>query len=153
MHLYYVVLGVLCVWRITHLLQAEDGPGGIFVRLRRAAGQGFWGDLLDCFYCLSLWVSAPFAALLGQRWLERAMLWLALSAAAILLERITDKRPGLGQAAWFEQPPEHASSLTGKQVPQNEESVKEDSTNVLLRQTETEFPNRADQRHSTRFTQ
>jgi hypothetical protein len=37
-------LAALCAWRITHLLQAEDGPWDFVVRLRRRAGTGFWGD-------------------------------------------------------------------------------------------------------------
>lgn len=52
-----VTLSLLCVWRITHLLQAEDGPWDLLVRFRRMAGSGFVGELLDCFYCLSLWVT------------------------------------------------------------------------------------------------
>lgn len=81
------VLGALGVWRITHLLNAEDGPGALVARLRRALGTGFWGELLDCFYCLSLWVAAPFAWGLAVGWEERLRLWLALSGAASLLER------------------------------------------------------------------
>jgi Protein of unknown function (DUF1360) len=83
---YWLVLSILCVWRITHLLHAEDGPGDLFVRLRRRAGGGFWGRLLDCFYCLSMWVALPFAYLAGVNWKERLFLWLASSAGAILLE-------------------------------------------------------------------
>ena len=89
MKLYGLVLGILGVWRITHLLNAEDGPGDLFVRLRQAAGQGFWGSVLDCFHCLSLWVAAGFAAWLGSDVAERLLLWPALSGAAILLERLT----------------------------------------------------------------
>jgi hypothetical protein len=89
---YRLLLGALCVWRITHLFQAEDGPWDIVVRIRRAAGDSLFGKLLDCFYCLSLWVSVPFAWLLGQTIAERALLWLALSAGAILLERATADR-------------------------------------------------------------
>lgn len=92
MRFYWLVLGVLCVWRITHLLNAEDGPWESVVRLRRAAGSGFWGSLLDCFYCLSLWIAAPLALMLGEGWKERLLLWPALSGAAILLERATSKR-------------------------------------------------------------
>ena len=88
-HAFELTLGVLCVWRITYLFVAEDGPAGILVRFRRSLGEGFWGALLDCFYCLSLWIAAPFALLLGQGWRERLLLWLALSAGAILVERIT----------------------------------------------------------------
>ena len=90
---YRLVLGSLGVWRITHLLAAEDGPWNWVVRLRRAAGEGFWGKLLDCFACLSLWVAAPFAAALGRDWLERTLFWLGFSAAAILLEKITNRPP------------------------------------------------------------
>src|ERR1051326_1161430 len=56
---YYLALGILAVWRITHFFQAEDGPWDVAVRLRRLVGNGFWGKLLDCFYCLSIWISAP----------------------------------------------------------------------------------------------
>ena len=88
MHEFYrLALGVLCVWRVTHLLQAEDGPWDVIVRARRAVGAGFLGRLTDCFYCLSLWVAAPLAFCLGSTPGEKALLWPALSAAAILLER------------------------------------------------------------------
>ena len=92
MPLAWVPIAILGVWRITHLLAAEDGPFDAVVRLRRAAGDGFWGSLLDCFYCLSLWVALPLAVAVGERWLERALLWPALSAGAILLERLTSRR-------------------------------------------------------------
>lgn len=91
MDVYRFVLGVLAVWRVTHLLYAEDGPWDTIVRVRRLAGAGFWGRLLDCFYCLSLWIAAPLAVLLGSGWAERLLLWPALSAGAILIERVTSK--------------------------------------------------------------
>ena len=86
-----IVLAVLAIWRLTHLLQAEDGPWRLVSRLRKRAGAGFWGELLDCFYCLSLWISAPFAVWLGEAVADRLLLWPALSGAAILLERITQR--------------------------------------------------------------
>jgi hypothetical protein len=89
MKFYWLVLGVLCVWRVTHLLNAEDGPGDILVLIRRSVGNGLWGALMDCFYCLSLWIAVPFALLLGQGWRERLLLWPALSAGAILVQRVT----------------------------------------------------------------
>jgi hypothetical protein len=89
MNAYRLALGILAVWRLTHLLNAEDGPWDLLVSLRRLAGSSFWGSLLDCFYCLSLWIALPFAIVLGERWLERMLLWLAFSAGAILLERAT----------------------------------------------------------------
>ena len=97
-----LVLGVLAVWRITHLFSAEDGPGDVLVRLRRSVGKGFWGRLLDCFYCLSLWVAAPFALLLAEGWREVVLFWLAFSAGAILLERATGPRPAVPPAFYLE---------------------------------------------------
>jgi hypothetical protein len=92
MRFYHFLLGVLCVWRITHMLNAEDGPGDVLVHLRRQAGEGFFGQLLDCFYCLSVWVAALPAMVLGEKLGERVLLWPALSAGAILLERVTDRQ-------------------------------------------------------------
>jgi hypothetical protein len=88
---YWLVLGVFTVWRLTHLLFAEDGPGDVVIALRRWAGTRFWGTLLDCFYCLTLWIAAPFAWLLGSGWTERLLLWPTLSAGAIFLERLISR--------------------------------------------------------------
>ena len=88
-HLYWLVIGALAVWRLTHLLHAEDGPRNVLVRLRCWVGHGFWGDLMDCFYCLSLWIAAAFGLALGEDWKERLFLMPALSGAAILLERMS----------------------------------------------------------------
>ena len=98
------LIGVLAVWRVTHLFWGEDGPGDIFLRLRRLAGRSFFGQLLDCFYCLSLWVAAPIAWALGGTWLERGLLWLGLSAGAILLERVTERTRKPPPAIWHETP-------------------------------------------------
>lgn len=101
----WLLAGILAVWRITHLLWGEDGPADLFVRLRRFAGNGLTGKLLDCFYCLSLWVAAPFAWMLGTTWIGRGFLWFALSGGAILLERATSRGPLDGpKAHWEEQP-------------------------------------------------
>lgn len=97
------LLGTLFVWRITHLLSAEDGPWDVVVRVRRAAGTGFVGQLLDCFYCLSIWVSVILAIFLGKKIGERILLGPALSAGAILLERVTDQRYSDPSALYVEE--------------------------------------------------
>src|SRR3990170_5326622 len=102
MRFYWFVLGTLCVWRITHMLTAEDGPWSLMIRLRQRAGTGWWGSLLDCFFCLSLWTAAPFALFIGDRWKERLLLWPALSAGAILLERIAKCGQVAPPAPYFE---------------------------------------------------
>jgi len=87
----------LAVWRLTHLLHAEAGPGEVIARLRDQAGTGLAGQALACFYCLSLWVAAPVAWLLPAGALGGVpgglLLWLALSGAAVLLQRLTEPVP------------------------------------------------------------
>jgi hypothetical protein len=90
-------LASLATWRITHLLAEEDGPADALVRLRARLGSGQLGNLMDCFYCLSIWVAAPLALAVARRPREAPLTWLAVSGAACLLERITN--------------PEHAGSL------------------------------------------
>ncbi len=102
MPFYWLVLGILGVWRVTHLLHAENGPADVFLKLRQALGGTVAGRALDCFYCLSLWTALPLAYLDGQTWGERVSLWLATSAGAILLERVTGPR-SVG-APYFEDP-------------------------------------------------
>jgi len=106
----------LAVWRMTHLLWGEDGPGDVLVRFRKLAGEGSFGRLLDCFYCLSLWMSLPFAWAMGSSWLERAVLWFSFSGGAILLERATNRPAPTAQ--WHETPTN---------------SPEEEHPNVLLR--------------------
>jgi hypothetical protein len=102
MKFYWLVLGILAVWRITYFINAEDGPGKMCVRLRAIAGAGFWGRVIACFYCLSLWVAAPFAILTGDGIGEIVCLWLAFSTGAILLERLMHAPAAALPAAYFE---------------------------------------------------
>ena len=102
MSLYWLILGVLAVWRITHLLHAEDGPADLSLRLRKLAGFGMWGRVMDCFYCLSVWVATPFALWIGEGAKEILCLWPALSAGAILLERLTGGVERTPQAIYYE---------------------------------------------------
>jgi Protein of unknown function (DUF1360) len=88
MEFLFIVL-ILVVWRITHLLSSEDGPFDIIFLLRKKAGAGFFGSLLDCFYCLSLWIALPVGVYTGHTWKEKILYWLALSGAACLAEQAT----------------------------------------------------------------
>ncbi|HEY2618307.1 MAG TPA: DUF1360 domain-containing protein, partial [Acetobacteraceae bacterium] len=63
-------------------------PWDLVVRLRGAVGDGLWGRLLDCLYCVSVWVAAPVAFAVAGNAVEWVLAWLALSGAACLLERL-----------------------------------------------------------------
>jgi hypothetical protein len=85
------VLALLATWRVTHLLANEDGPADLIVRFRVRLGHSLLGSLVDCFNCLSLWIAAPAALFVSQNALAWLFTWLALSGAACLLERSTEK--------------------------------------------------------------
>jgi hypothetical protein len=86
----YFIL-VIVVWRLTHLISAEDGPFELILRARRWAGASFVGKLMDCFYCLSIWIG-----LLGA-WYETnaigeiILLTFYYSGASLLLEKFSNK--------------------------------------------------------------
>ncbi len=86
----YIVI-VIVVWRISHLICAEDGPFDIILRLRKLLGNSFLGKLMDCFYCMSIWIGLAFAWYAGNTILEIILLTLFYSGLAILLERVTNK--------------------------------------------------------------
>ena len=86
---FHFLLAVLVTWRVTHLFSKEDGPLDLIYLVRKKAGAGFFGSLLDCFYCVSVWVAFPLGMLEGNNWWERILYWWALSGAACLLEQAT----------------------------------------------------------------
>lgn len=82
------LLAALATWRLTHLLTREDGPADIIARWRARLGHGIAGGLVDCFQCSSLWIAALLAGFVAERAIDWPLLWLALSGAACLLERL-----------------------------------------------------------------
>lgn len=106
---YVFVLGVFAVWRITYALTTEAGPARVLFRLRRAASR--WGSVLECFYCASVWVALPAALAIGTTNGERALLWPALSGAACLAHRWTERR----QTTMYWEEPEDDHVLRGSE--------------------------------------
>lgn len=88
-----VLLGMLAAWRLTHMLQEENGPWAIFSRLQAWIGNfknnkyGSFNDGFFCFYCLSVWVSLFVAlAIEHTNWAHFALYWMAISTGAIFLD-------------------------------------------------------------------
>lgn len=82
------VIAALATWRVSHLIAKEEGPFHLFGRWRALVGDHAVGELFTCFQCLSLWVGAGLALLAGLTWKETALLTLALSGAACLMNRL-----------------------------------------------------------------
>jgi hypothetical protein len=100
-----VAVAALAVWRVTHLLVHEDGPGGAVARLRAVAGRLPGGSPLTCFYCASVWVAGVPAWWVGRTPTERSLLLPGLSGAAILVQRWLETRVDAGPPPWIEDPP------------------------------------------------
>jgi hypothetical protein len=97
------ILTMLAVWRVTHLLVAEDGPWSVLVHLRAFLLNYKISKVLDCFYCLSIWVAIPFALWLTQGWYQWIVMALALSAGAIVIHEILQKISNTETAEYYEQ--------------------------------------------------
>lgn len=84
---------VVVVWRLTHLIGMEDGPFDIIIRVRKLMGNSFFGKLMDCFYCLSVWIGCAAAFYAGWEGgaEEIVILTFYYSGAALLLEKLTNK--------------------------------------------------------------
>lgn len=96
-HWFAFVLGVCATWRVAHMLAHEDGPWDLVLRLRGAVGNGPFGRVLDCLYCLSLWIAAPIAFTIADDPIGWLIAWLALSGAACLLDRMVPAPPAVLQ--------------------------------------------------------
>jgi len=92
---------VLAVWRVTHLVVAEDGPWYVFQRLRRAAAAIGLERLVSCFYCASVWIAIGFAPLVASGWRALLIVIPALSGGAIACERLMSRDDAA--AIWFEE--------------------------------------------------
>ena len=78
------LLIILAVWRVTHLITNESGPFDIFEKIR-------YGKLLNCFYCLSFWISIFPSFYYSKTFIDFIINCLAFSGGAIILEKVTDR--------------------------------------------------------------
>lgn len=85
------IVAVLATWRLARLVAREDGPFELIVKLRERASGGFAGQLMDCPYCLSLWIAIPFASTLADSALAWIAAWLAISGGASFLENLLER--------------------------------------------------------------
>lgn len=93
-----LTLAVLATWRVAHLVAREDGPFDVIVRVRAKAGNGMIGRLMDCPYCLSLWLAAPCAFVLAHGAAAWLLAWLAISGGASFLEKLAERCTSQGDS-------------------------------------------------------
>lgn len=96
MSLLHVLIAGLAGWRLASMLVGETGPWHIFERVRdRVAAEpghpeGFWGELLSCIWCTSVWTST--AAWLLYYLSPQAVSLVAVWAVAMIVEGIVRGR-------------------------------------------------------------
>lgn len=93
-----LVVGGLLTWRLASLLTSEEGPFGIFDWLRGVVSdydpddeemrpRSELGRLLECLWCLSLWIALPVSVLLFYPSIIKIVVMVfAISALAILVD-------------------------------------------------------------------
>ena len=86
----YFIL-VIVTWRVTHLISNEDGPFEIIFKLRQIAGNSFFGKLMDCFYCLSIWIGFLLSIYISNQAIEIIFFTLYFSGTSIIIEKLTNK--------------------------------------------------------------
>lgn len=91
---FHLVVAILATWRVARLIAREDGPFELIVTLRARAGSGVVGQLMDCPYCLSLWIALPFASTLADSATAWIAAWLAISGGASFLENLLERPTG-----------------------------------------------------------
>ncbi|MEX6691102.1 DUF1360 domain-containing protein [Danxiaibacter flavus] len=99
----YFLASILATWRLAHLLSDEDGPLNIVFMLREKAGSGFWGSLISCFYCVSIWIAAPFGIWMGTTTIEKIVFWIAVSGGACILYKLTGENKKQVHIPYYEE--------------------------------------------------
>jgi len=69
------VLLALALGPVAHGAADEKGRGELIAKLRGSLGQSAFGRLVDCFCCLSQWVSLPLAIWLSSGWAGLILHW------------------------------------------------------------------------------
>jgi hypothetical protein len=111
MSLVALVVGILGVWRVTHLVSAEERPWRSVREAAPVPRAQLRGQAVECFDCLSLWVAIPFAFALGATWLDRLLWWPALSGGAMAIYRAVSRVAPDPVALYIEDPPEETSHV------------------------------------------
>lgn len=84
------ILATLAAYRLSWLIVRDEGPFGVFAKLRGHidANQQTWiGRGLNCLNCVSFWVTLIVALLLNAMWYE----WLAMAGAIVAWREVMNR--------------------------------------------------------------
>jgi len=80
-------LSALAAWRVTALIAYESGPFRVLEGVRRLLVTLRLGQLVGCFHCLALWISALVVVAVYELTWWSVLLWLAVAGAVSIVER------------------------------------------------------------------
>lgn len=88
----WLVVAAFATYYPALVIAREDGPFGVFDRLRMRWNAGYLGEGIRCPVCLSAYTAIPWAALLVWRlaldsWLA-PIVWLGLAGGAVVLHKV-----------------------------------------------------------------
>lgn len=81
------VIATLATYWLTIALTQEDGPYGVFYKLRHLKALG----ALQCFTCSSLWVAAALSLLVASNVLEWVLYTLASAGGAVIIYEVVER--------------------------------------------------------------
>lgn len=94
-----LILAMLGTYRITRLIVNEAGPGDVLIKFRRRVsekygyGWQFISDLINCEYCVSVWIAALLAVfVIAGGWFGAwVLVWLGIAGAFYIAQEIKDR--------------------------------------------------------------
>lgn len=83
---FWFLVTILVVWRITTLVCYESGPFKVLVEYRRLMFRIGLGNMISCFHCTAVWISAIVIALVYPIGAPSLILAIAVAGGASIIE-------------------------------------------------------------------
>ena len=86
----WFVITTFAVWRLSSLFAREEGPGGMFNKIRAITARiskPIWDGMI-CMWCNSIWFGMIAALFFAHSFAEWFILFLGFSAASLLFEAL-----------------------------------------------------------------
>ena len=90
-----LALAALATFRLSVAITEEEGPFGLFRKVRGWVDpdQKTWlGRGLNCVFCVSFWIALPIAALVTLDLYTLPLVWWGLAGAVMIIRRWEQKR-------------------------------------------------------------
>jgi hypothetical protein len=83
----WLVISVLAVWRLTSLICFDSGPFDMMSKVRLVLYRIKLGNLIECFHCTALWISAFVTIAVYEVSIATVFLAIATAGGASIIEK------------------------------------------------------------------